>query len=111
MRLTLRSQLLKGILEGCILAVISQQSIYGYELSVRLQEYGLIVSEGSIYPVLLRLQKEKLIRGEMKKSPNGPNRKYYFLTEQGKLALEDFQAHWEELKIPVDRLLKEEEPK
>ncbi len=110
MKLSLRSQLLKGILEGCILAVISRQSVYGYELSVKLQEYGLVVSEGSIYPVLLRLQKEKLIRGEMKKSPSGPNRKYYFLTDQGELALEDFKAHWEELKIPVDRLLKEEEP-
>ena len=90
MKLSLRSQLLKGILEGCILAVISRQSIYGYELSVKLQEYGLIVSEGSIYPVLLRLQKEQLIRGEMKKSSTGPNRKYYFLTEQGDIGTRRF---------------------
>lgn len=107
--MSLRSQLLKGILEGCILAVISRQSVYGYEISIKLQDYGLIVSEGSIYPVLLRLQKEKLIRGEMKDSPNGPNRKYYFLTEQGTLALEEFKVNWEELKKPVDRLLEEDE--
>ena len=90
MKLSLRSQLLKGILEGCILAVISRQSVYGYELLVKLQEYGLVVSEGSIYPVLLRLQKEKLIRGEMKNSPSGPNRKYYFLTDQGKIGIGRF---------------------
>lgn len=106
--MSLRSQLLKGILEGCILAIISRQSVYGYELSIKLQEYGLIVSEGSIYPVLLRLQKEKLIRGEMKVSANGPNRKYYFLTEQGEAALEEFKTYWEELKRPVDRLLEED---
>ncbi len=108
MLLSLPSQLLKGVVEGCILAVISRQSVYGYELSMKLQDYGLIVSEGTIYPILLRLQKEKLIRGEMKKSPNGPNRKYYFLTDDGGLALKEFKVNWEELKKPVDRLLKED---
>lgn len=76
---------------------------------MKLQEYGLIVSEGTIYPILLRLQKEKLIRGEMRKSPNGPNRKYYFLTDEGVLALEEFKGNWEELKKPVERLLKGDE--
>lgn len=103
--LSLRSQLLKGILEGCILAIIKRQAVYGYELSLKLKEYGLSVSEGSIYPILLRLQKEKLISGEMKQSPSGPNRKYYFLTEQGREALEEFEVNWEEVKKPVDLLL------
>lgn len=103
--MSLRSQLLKGILEGCILAIISRQSVYGYELSMKLQDYGLDVSEGSIYPILLRLQKEKLIRGEMIKSASGPDRKYYFLTELGAEALEEFQLHWKKIKPPVDRLL------
>ncbi|WP_428910915.1 PadR family transcriptional regulator [Niallia sp. Krafla_26] len=101
-----RTQLLKGILEGCILAIISRQSVYGYELSMKLQEFGLVVSEGTIYPILLRLQKEKLIRGEMRPSPTGPNRKYYFLTKAGETSLEEFKNEWEELKQPVDRLLK-----
>ncbi len=87
------------------MAVVARQEVYGYELSVKLQEYGLEVSEGSIYPILLRLQKEKLIRGEMRQSPSGPNRKYYFLTEQGGEALEDFHRNWEGIKQPVDRLL------
>ncbi|ADU29303.1 PadR family transcriptional regulator [Evansella cellulosilytica] len=106
--MSLRSQLLKGILEGCILAIISKHHVYGYELSMKLQQFGLQVSEGSIYPVLLRLQKEKLISGEMQKSPSGPNRKYYFLTNEGKEALQDFREHWELVKKPVDLLIGEE---
>ncbi|GAB3061380.1 PadR family transcriptional regulator [Virgibacillus ainsalahensis] len=103
--MSIRSQLLKGILEGCILAVIARQTVYGYELAMKLQDYGLSVSEGSIYPILLRLQKEGLIRGEMKKSSTGPNRKYYYLTDEGAEALEDFKKNWEGIKAPVDRLL------
>ncbi|WP_068786367.1 PadR family transcriptional regulator [Paenibacillus phocaensis] len=103
--MSVRSQLLKGILEGCILAVISKETIYGYELTMKLHAMRIEVSEGSIYPILLRLQKEKWIVGEMKKSPSGPNRKYYTLTERGKEALEEFKKHWESLRDPVDELL------
>ncbi len=104
--MTLRSQLFKGILEGCILSIIDQQPTYGYELSVRLQDFGLAdVSEGSIYPILLRLQKEKLIEGVMHKSEYGPKRKYYHLTPEGKQALLEFIRHWETIKQPVDRII------
>ncbi len=105
----MNSQLLKGILEGCMLAIISQQAVYGYELSMKLLEDGLSVSEGSIYPVLLRLQKEGLIKGEMKKSSNGPNRKYYFLTNKGVKALEEFRTNWDGIKTSVDHILNKEE--
>lgn len=105
--LSLRSQLLKGILEGCILAVIEQEPTYGYELSVKLQQFGLgDISEGSIYPILLRLQKEQLIKGTFQKSEAGPNRKYYHLTDDGKAALVEFKIHWESIKIPVDHIMK-----
>ncbi|WP_407271969.1 PadR family transcriptional regulator [Radiobacillus sp. PE A8.2] len=103
-----RSQLLKGILEGCILAIINSQTTYGYELSLKLQENGLSnVSEGSIYPILLRLQKEQLIIGTMQKSETGPKRKYYTLTPQGKETLRNFEKHWESIKSPVDNILKQ----
>ncbi len=101
-----KSQLLKGVLEGCILAVMAHEEIYGYELSVKLAEYGLtFVSEGSIYPVLLRMQKEKLIVGTLKDSPNGPPRKYYQLTDEGRRALEVFKRDWMDMKEAVDRIL------
>lgn len=106
--MSLRSQLLKGILEGCILAIVEKESVYGYELSQKLQNYGLDdVSEGSIYPILLRLQKEKLIVGEFRASPMGPKRKYYQLTNQGLAALNEFVNEWRKLQVPVENMLKE----
>ncbi|MUV36398.1 putative DNA-binding protein YwzG [Lentibacillus sp. JNUCC-1] len=107
--MSIKSQLLKGILEGCILAIIARQTVYGYELSMKLQDYGLSVSEGSIYPVLLRMQKEELITGSLQPSPSGPNRKYYNLTDKGSEALEAFKIHWESVKQPVDQLLQGED--
>ena len=107
-KLSLRSQLLKGILEGCILSIINIQPAYGYELSVKLQQFGLSdVSEGSIYPILLRLQKEQLIIGEMRASESGPKRKYYKLTEKGQEALQLFTHHWTLIKGPVDNIIEQ----
>ncbi|MCC3357139.1 PadR family transcriptional regulator [Bacillus sp. REN16] len=105
--MSIRSQLLKGILDGCVLAVIEKEPIYGYELSQKLLNIGLAdVSEGTIYPVLLRLQKNGLIRGEMRPSESGPNRKYYFLTDKGYEALESITEEWEQISKPVNELLK-----
>lgn len=103
--MSFRSQLLKGIMDGCVLAVIEKEAVYGYELSKKLQDVGLgDVSEGTIYPVLLRLQKNELIRGEMKPSESGPNRKYYYLTESGKDALETIAMEWDQIFLPVQTL-------
>lgn len=108
--MSVRSQLLKGILEGCILSIIKQEPTYGYGLSLKLNEFGLSdISEGSIYPILLRLQKEGLISGEMRKSDAGPRRKYYFLTEKGHKALEKFIYYWDSIKQPVDLIIKKGE--
>jgi PadR family transcriptional regulator, regulatory protein PadR len=105
--MSLRSQLLKGILDGCVLAVIEKESVYGYELSKKLQEFGLSdVSEGTIYPVLLRLQKNGLIKGEMRPSESGPNRKYYFLTIEGKESLDMIVSEWKQMVEPVNSLFK-----
>jgi PadR family transcriptional regulator, regulatory protein PadR len=105
--MSIRSQLLKGILDGCVLAVIEKAPVYGYELSKKLQDAGLNdVSEGTVYPVLLRLQKNGFIRGEMRPSDAGPNRKYYFLTVEGKDALQAIMEEWQQLAAPVNELLK-----
>lgn len=107
--MSIRSQLLKGILDGCVLAVMEKETVYGYELSEKLQKAGLKdVSEGTIYPVLLRLQKNQYIEGEMRPSPAGPNRKYYSLTPQGKEALEEIRHEWEILSVPITTLLRGE---
>ena len=108
--MTVRSQLLKGFLDGCVLAVIEKQTVYGYELSRKLQETGLPdVPEGTIYPVLLRLQKQGWIVSEMRPSESGPNRKYYSITPAGGQALALIRNEWALLSIPLERLLKEEQ--
>lgn len=108
--MSLKSQLLKGVLDGCILAVIEKEPVYGYELSKKLQDAGLLdVSEGTIYPVLLRLQKNGYIRGEMRPSESGPNRKYYFLTQVGEEALNVIAEEWEKIATPVQTLFNRRE--
>ncbi len=108
--MALRSQLLKGVLDACVMAVVEEQAVYGYELSQKLQQIGLPdISDGTIYPVLLRLQKNGFIRGEMRPSAAGPNRKYYFLTDDGKLELEQISAEWMQLAQPVSQLLQRSE--
>lgn len=100
------SQMLKGIVDGCILSIISKNEVYGYELSKKLEDSGfLTVSEGSIYPILSRLQKDNLIKGVFKSSPHGPRRKYYSLTDEGKVALIEFTKKWEELNCAVKNVL------
>lgn len=105
--LTIRSQLLKGILDACVMAIVEEQAIYGYELSQKLQKAGLPdISDGTIYPVLLRLQKNGFIRSEMRPSDSGPNRKYYFLTDNGTEELERIAKEWMLIASPVSNLLK-----
>ncbi|MVP01642.1 PadR family transcriptional regulator [Paenibacillus lutrae] len=100
--------MLKGILEGCILMIISQDEVYGYELSKKLQDSGFdFVSEGSIYPLLLRMQKEQWIEGYMKSDSKsgGPPRKYYKLTGPGEEVLMQFRNNWSRMKLSVDDIL------
>ncbi|MED1739040.1 PadR family transcriptional regulator [Bacillus swezeyi] len=100
------TQMLKGILEGCLLAVISEGEIYGYEMTKVLAKYGFSdISEGSIYPILLRMQKEKWVNTELKASPNGPKRKYYTLAPRGEEELHTFMTRWKTLSESVDALL------
>ena len=92
-----------------MLAVIEKETVYGYELSEKLQKAGLKdVSEGTIYPVLLRLQKNEFISGEMRPSESGPNRKYYSLTARGREALDEIRTEWELLAGPITTLLRGE---
>jgi PadR family transcriptional regulator PadR len=100
------TQILKGLLEGCILKIVSNHETYGYEICERLTGYGFQeISEGSVYPILIRLEKKKLLYSVMKESPLGPMRKYYYLTEEGIKELEDFMSSWIEIKRNIDNVL------
>ena len=101
------SQMLKGTLEGCVLAVIRQEECYGYEISQRLERYGFgRIPEGTVYPLLLRLEKRGAITASYRDSPGGPQRKYYALTDLGQAELEEFFLHYRELTRAVDQLMK-----
>lgn len=99
------SQMLKGTLESCILNIISKQETYGYEISETLKEYGFSdISEGTIYPMLLRLEKKGLIAAEYRESPVGPKRKYFTITPAGREECHQFYASWKQLAAAVDQL-------
>lgn len=86
------SQLLKGILEGCILAIIAKGETYGYEIISVLTRYGFNdIQDGTLYPVLTRLEKKKNISCRIGESPLGPKRKYFSVTDSGKEYLKQFK--------------------
>ena len=103
------SQLLRGILEGCVLAVIAGGETYGYEILAKLDQCGFdALLEGTLYPVLTRLEKKGLISCRKAKSPYGPVRKYYSITEAGKTALETFRGNYQRTTAAADAVLKGE---
>ena len=104
------SQLLKGVLEGCVLEIISKKAIYGYELIQSLKEMGFDkIVAGTIYPLLQKLEKQGVIHGEMRPSPDGPDRKYFSLSDAGRERLGEFWDQWQELVTKVERIKKEGE--
>lgn len=104
------SQMLKGTLEGCILAIIQKKETYGYEIAQQLEHYGFgKIAEGTIYPLLLRLEKNQCLTAMLRQSEVGPKRKYYSLTPQGEAELALFIQSYQELTSAVDRLLQDQE--
>lgn len=100
------SQLLKGVLDMCLLAVISEEPSYGYEMARKLTERGLdLVSEGAIYPVLSRMQRNGLIEGYLVASAEGPARKYYRIEKKGRDALSEWSEAWRRLSAGVENVL------
>ncbi len=85
--MSLDTQLKKGVLELCILAIIGKEPIYGYDLIEQLKSSGLVVTEGTLYPILSRLRQEGMVETTIKESATGPSRRYYELSEKGKLAV------------------------
>ena len=101
-----RSQLLRGVLDLCLLAVMGDGAAYGYEMTKRLRARGLsMVGEGSIYPVLGRLERDGLVETHRAASNGGPPRKYYSLSPEGERVLEAGVKEWEAARDAVDGAL------
>lgn len=100
------TQLLKGVLDMCLLSIIREEPSYGYEMVRKLQSRDLrLVSEGSIYPLLSRLEKGGLIESYLVQSHEGPARKYYRITPAGEAALAEWVAEWRTFRDGVDHVL------
>lgn len=101
------SQLLKGILEGCVLLIISQEEVYGYQLVQLLNTNSFTeIVGGTVYPLLQKLERNGQLQSQMKPSTEGPDRKYYTLTSEGEEAASLFTEQWATLKTIVDDIVK-----
>jgi PadR family transcriptional regulator PadR len=97
-------QLKKGALELCVLALLSQQDSYAYDIASRLAE-SIGMGEGTIYPLMRRLQNEKLVETYLEESPSGPSRKYYRLTDAGRSSFTSQKSAWASFSGAVEGIL------
>ncbi|MHA7966814.1 PadR family transcriptional regulator [Paenibacillus sp. CAU 1782] len=101
------AQVRRGILEYCILSLINARPCYGYELITLLNRWeSLAVTEGTLYPLLRRLVKEKHLDSFWQESDAGPPRKYYSLTESGKQLLQAMSLEWKKINAAVGEIEK-----
>jgi PadR family transcriptional regulator PadR len=99
-------QMRKGILEYCILAIISRGEIYASDIIAELKTAKLLVVEGTLYPLLTRLKNNGLLSYNWVESTSGPPRKYYQLTPDGTVLLKQLDSTWKELSFAVEISLK-----
>jgi PadR family transcriptional regulator, regulatory protein PadR len=102
----LLTQMRRGTLEYCVLALLRDEQRYAVDL-VRVlgTQEGMVTSEGTIYPLLSRLRRDGLVESNWAESPSGPPRRYYHLTADGRKALAAFTDEWERFRDAVDRFL------
>ena len=99
------TEMLKGVLEGCVLEIIGRDETYGYEITGQLRKLGFTdVVEGTVYTILVRLEKNKFVSIEKKPSEIGPPRKFYTLTKAGREELQRFWAKWNFVSSKINEL-------
>ncbi|MCE5346173.1 MAG: PadR family transcriptional regulator [Bacteroidales bacterium] len=99
-----KAQMRKGILEYCILSVLSRNSCYASDIIKELKEAEVIVVEGTLYPLLTRQKNAGLLSYRWEESQQGPPRKYYELTEEGRAYLADLDKSWQQLVESVNQI-------
>ncbi len=104
------TQLRKGLLELCLVNLLAKGELYGYDLVKQLAEIrGLVVTEGTIYPLLSRMRRMGLLTTRLVESPSGPARKYYALSPAGREARETMNLYWKDLLSGIEELQNESE--
>lgn len=101
-----KAQMRKGVLELCILGILSEEEAYPSDIIERLKNVELIVVEGTLYPLLTRLKNAGLLQYSWRESNAGPPRKYYQITDEGNSFLKDLQGAWQSLVTAVDQTTK-----
>jgi PadR family transcriptional regulator PadR len=97
-----KAQMRKGVLEYCILSILSGDDAYASDIINELKEVQMIVVEGTLYPLLTRLKNDELLSYRWEESTQGPPRKYYALTEKGRDFLKELDQSWIELVEAVN---------
>jgi PadR family transcriptional regulator len=104
------SEMLKGTLEGIVLAILAGRPAYGYEITAWLRDQGFTdIAEGTVYALLVRIEQRGLVDVEKVPSEKGPPRKVFTLNDQGQTQLDEFWRTWSFLAERLDRLREEEE--
>ncbi|MNN35427.1 lineage-specific thermal regulator protein [compost metagenome] len=99
------TEMLKGVLEGCVLEIISHEETYGYEITRSLNALGFSdVVDGTVYTILVRLEKNKLVEITKKPSDMGPPRKFFTLNDAGREELKKFWEKWEFVSSRINEL-------
>ncbi len=102
----LLTQLRRGALEFCVLALLRVEARYGFEIVKLLGEVdGMVTTEGTVYPLLSRLRRDGLVDTFWRESPSGPPRRYYQATREGLQALDAFASDWSRFRDSVDYFL------
>lgn len=100
-----KAQMRKGVLELCILSILSKGDAYPTEIIEKLKDTKLVIVEGTLYPLLTRLKNTGLLAYRWEESNSGPPRKYYRLTEVGQQFYKDLQLSWFELVEAVNKTI------
>ena len=99
------SQMRRGALEYCVMALIKDTPRYAFDLIEALARTGMLTTEGTIYPLLSRLRRDGLVKTQWRESADGPPRRYYELTSEGRRALTGFRSEWLSFRSAVDGIL------
>ena len=100
----IETQLKKGVLGLCVLALLSRGDSYAYEIASKLA-HAVDMGEGTIYPLMRRMQTDGLVATYLEESPSGPSRKYYKLTDAGRASLAQQLAEWRSFTAAVEGLI------
>lgn len=99
-----RTQMRKGVLEYCILSILSRREAYPSSIIDMLKQANMLVVEGTVYPLLIRQKNQGLLTYRWEESPQGPPRKYYMLTDKGRAQLAEMDIAWKEIIETINTL-------